>query len=68
MNEKEKRIFFALIKSAAAGVALTEDEKADFNDEMLPKFYKLSKKHNIAHLIALGLELNDLVEGNCVYF
>ncbi|MBE6769150.1 MAG: hypothetical protein E7548_00145 [Ruminococcaceae bacterium] len=68
MNEKEKRIFFALIKSAAAGVALTEDEKADFNDEMLPKFYKLSKKHNIAHLIALGLELNGLDEGKSEYY
>ena len=68
MNEKEKRIFFALIKSAVCGVALTDDEKAAFSEEMLPKFYKLSKKHNIAHLIALGLELNGLDAGESEYY
>lgn len=68
MNEKEKRIFFALIKTAVAGVTLTDDEKAAFSEEMLPKFYKLSKKHNIAHLIALGLELNGLDAGESEYY
>ena len=58
MNEKEKRIFLSLLKSAVLGVALPENEKADFSYEMLPKFYALSKKHTISHLIAVGLEAN----------
>lgn len=61
MNEKEKRMFFALLKSAVLGVALSENEKADFSYEMLPKFYTLSKKHTISHLIAVGLETNGLI-------
>ncbi len=60
MNEKEKRIFFGLIKTAVLGVPLSENNKAEFCEEMLPEFYSLSKKHTISHLIALGLELSGL--------
>ncbi len=61
MNQRTNQILFALLRSAIYGSQLRDDEKALFSEEMLPELLSISKKHDIAHLIGVGLDLNSLL-------
>lgn len=61
MNQDTIQIFFSLLRSAICGNLLTEQERALYSDEMLPNLIAISKKHDISHLVAFGLDANGLL-------
>ena len=60
MDETIIRVLFALLRSGMQGRPLTDAEKRLYKPEQLPAIYRLSKAHDIAHLIGLALERNGL--------
>ena len=56
------RIMFALIRTALFDTNLDEEIKNKITPEILPKLYKMSKLHDLTHLVALGLEKAGLFE------
>lgn len=62
MNIKD--IFFALLRSQLCGEALSEDIKAAISEQELHRLYKISKIHDIAHIIASALQANSLLEND----
>ncbi len=64
MEEKITKTLFALLRSAILGNPLTAAEKAQFSHEMLPDLMKLAKKHDLLHLVGVGIQKNSLIEEN----
>ena len=58
METKELRIFFDLINSAVFEEKISEETKEGFLESMLPSFYNLAKKHDLAHLIGYAISSN----------
>ena len=56
------RIMFALLRSALFDTELDGEVKNQITTETLPKLYRMSKVHDLTHLVALGLEKNDLLD------
>lgn len=54
-------VFFALLRFEIKGTALCEDVKKNIHSETLKKLYKISKKHDLAHLIGDALDKNGLL-------
>lgn len=61
MNQDEIKVLFALMRSAIDGNELNPEVKNIYSPEMLPKLLKISSKHDIVHLLALGLKQNNLI-------
>ena len=61
MSQRIIQIFFALLRYAICGTKLTETEKAQFSEEQLPELISLSNKHDVGHLLVLGLKQNGLI-------
>ena len=55
-----RKILFGLLRFEICGTPITEDVKAAVNKETLTALYKLSKMHDIAHLLADALHKNGL--------
>ena len=64
MDQGTISIFFALLRSAIRGTRLTGEEIGLYSDEKLADLIQLSKKHDVLHLLALGLQQNDLMPQN----
>ena len=65
MDQRTNQIVFALLRSAIRGTPLTEKERENFSAEMLGPLFKISSEHDVAHLVALGLQKNGLIpQGN----
>lgn len=54
-------MFFHLIRSAVSSIPLTDDELAEYSPDLLQEFLSIAKKHDVAHLIVLGLKKNGLL-------
>ncbi len=61
MERNLTEILFSLIRSAVRGTELTDREKALYSSELLPVLIKFSKRHDVAHLVVLGLQKNGLL-------
>lgn len=61
MNQKTVHILFSLLRSAIFDTRLTDRERAELTSERLSELIKLSKTHDVSHLLALGLKKNELV-------
>lgn len=61
MHKTVEKIFFALLRFEIAGVELCDDVKNLITEEVLFPLYKLSKKHDLAHLIGDALDKNGLL-------
>lgn len=61
MDQRTVQIHFALLRSAIRGTQLTEDEHKSYSSGMLQDLLKLSAKHDVIHLLAFGLKLNELI-------
>ncbi|MBR5527445.1 MAG: nucleotidyltransferase family protein [Clostridia bacterium] len=55
------KTLFLLIVSEIDGKLLSEEVKANISDDMLQQLYNISKKHEIANLVASALEKNGLL-------
>lgn len=61
MQRTVENIFFALIRFEINGTELGDDIKNLITPEMLPALFKLSKKHDLAHLVGDALDKNGLL-------
>ncbi len=57
-------MLFVLLRSALCGKALPNEIIEQCNAEILSRLVLLAKKHDILHLLALGLKNNDLIDEN----
>lgn len=62
MQRTVEKVFFALIRSEIKGDELCEEIKNLISPEILPALFKLSKRHDLAHLIGDALDKNGLLE------
>lgn len=61
MQPMVEKVFFALIRFEINGDELCEEMKNLITPEMLIALFKLSKRYDLAHLIADGLDKNSLL-------
>ena len=61
MKDKVEKIFFALLRFEIDGMELCDDVKNLITDDLLPLLFKLSKIHDLAHLIGDALDKNGLL-------
>lgn len=60
MDTETTALLFALLRAAVGGRPLTERERAAYNAEQLPQLISIAKKHDLAHLLTVGLKQSDL--------
>ena len=61
MQRTVEKVFFALIRFEIKGDELCEDVKNLITPDVLPALFKLSKRHDLAHLIGDALDKNGLL-------
>ena len=64
MELKTEQIFFELLRCEMNGVTLLEEIKNLITLEKLPALFKLSKQHDLVHLVADALDKNGLLPEN----
>jgi len=62
MNPQTISFLFAAIHSAITEKPLSEEKRALFSKELLPEYYALAKRHDLAHLVAYAIEKNGLLD------
>ena len=61
MDQRTIQILFALLRSAISGTQLTQKEQDDYSPDMLGELIKVSIRHDVVHLLVLGLKQNKLI-------
>lgn len=61
MDQRTIQILFALLRSAIFGTKLTERERKNYSADMLKDLLIISTKHDVVHLLVLGLKKNELI-------
>lgn len=61
MDQRTLQIFFALLRSAICGTKLTKEERDNYSSQLFDNLLKLSAKHDVIHLLVLGLKQNELI-------
>lgn len=61
INQTENRMLFSLLRDALCATELTKEEKENYTPEELKGLLKISSEHDVAHLLVLGLQQNDLL-------
>lgn len=61
MEQRTITLLFALLRSGVCGNSLMEQEKVLYTVDSLPELVVIAKKHDVAHLLALGLKNNALI-------
>lgn len=61
MDQRTVKLLFALLRSAICGTMLTDKEREEYSPELFNDLLKISSKHDVAHLLALGLKQNGLI-------
>ena len=61
MDQRTIQILFALLRSAICGTKLTEEERNNYSPELIQDLLKISFKHDVVHLLVLGLKQNELI-------
>ena len=64
MDTETEKVMFALLRSAVCGGLLSDEEKALYDAQQLPQLLHTARRHDVAHLLALGLKKNDLLDEN----
>lgn len=64
MDREIMDALFLLLRSAVNGELLSESEKGTLSSESLSKAAELARKHDVVHLLALGLKKNGLLNEN----
>jgi len=60
LENRERESFFLIITSAVSGRPLSAQERARYAPDMLPAMSALARRHDLTHLLALGLKNNGL--------
>ncbi len=61
MQNNTNRILFALLRCALSGNMLTEQARGACTDDEISILMRIARKHDIAHLVAHGLDRNGLL-------
>lgn len=61
MEQNVTTILFALLRSAICGTKLTGQERAQYSPGMLPELLRVASRHDVAHLLVVGLKKNELL-------
>lgn len=61
---REKQLQFALLRSAIYDDRLSDEENVLYDAEILFRIVKIAKKHDVLHLLVLGLKKNELLDEN----
>lgn len=61
MDQRTIQILFVLLRSAIRGTKLTDNERENYSADMLQDLLKISAKHDVIHLLVLGLKQNHLI-------
>lgn len=61
MDQKTNQMLFALLRCAIRGTTLSEGEREQYSEDLLPALNAIAQKHDMAHLLALGLKQNRLL-------
>ena len=64
MDTGTEKVIFALLRSAVCGGLLSDEEKELYDARQLPQLLHTARRHDVAHLLALGLKKNDLLDEN----
>ena len=62
MKSKIDIILFCLLKCEINGMEISQEKKNLITPEVLPTLYKLSKAHDLAHLVTDALDRNGLLD------
>ncbi len=62
MDDKQIKLLFALLRSAVCGISLSQEEISFYSSEKLNKLVSLARKHDVVHLLLLGLKKNHLLD------
>lgn len=66
MDDKTAKLMFLLLRSAVCGTHLSDAEISAYNRDMLTDMVSTAKKHDVLHLLVLGLKNNGLLfDENC---
>lgn len=60
MDQRTIQVLFALLHSAISGTKITE-EGNNCSSELVPELLEIAAKHDVVHLLALGLKRNGLI-------
>ncbi len=60
MNKNTMALFFSLVRSAISGNRMDDREKQLCLGEDLSEWFAVAKRHDIAHLLAIGMKTNDI--------
>lgn len=66
MEQKTIQLLFSLLRFAINGTPMGDEEKALYSEERLPELLEIAKKHDLLHLVCLGLKQNFPVHRNDV--
>ncbi len=61
MQQAVEKVFFALIRFEINGDELCDEIKNLITPDILPALFKLSKRHDLAHLVGDALDKNGLL-------
>ena len=61
MDQRTIQILLVLLRSAIRGTKLTDNERENYSADMLQDLLKISAKHDVIHLLVLGLKQNELI-------
>lgn len=61
MDSRTSPLLFALLRSAIGETTLTEEERKLYAPERLQELLKVTAKHDVVHLLVLGLKKNGLL-------
>lgn len=62
MSDKRIELLFILLRSAIGKKPLTAEEKALYDPDLSPMLAELAKRHDVVHLLALGLKNNGMLD------
>ena len=58
MENRTTQLLFALLRSAVSGASISDAERELYSVELLPEVLELADKHDLLHLVSLGLKQN----------
>jgi len=61
MDQRTNPILFSFLRSAICGTKLTDEERAKYSPLQLSDLLKTAQKHDVEHLLILGLKQNALI-------
>ena len=65
MNKKILiQLLFALIRSAISGKKMSDEELCLYSEEYFPRLLKIANKHDVSHLVILGMKQNGLISND----